>query len=340
MNMPASSFSPPAVLPAGAGLSPLVGKGPLRALLPGGSRAPAIMIYHRVRPERDALFPDEIDRAGFARHIAWLKSSCRIMPLADAVRHMRAGTLPPRTACITFDDGYADNAEIALPVLQHYGVSATFFVASGFLNGGRMWNDSVIELVRRMPGDTLDAGAFGLGVHSLATPALRAQAIIALLNKLKYLPLEERQQQVDRLAAHFSVALPGDLMMSDVQVRQLHRSGMTIGAHTVQHPILSRLSPSEARAEIADGKQALERLIDAPVSLFAYPNGRPGTDYEAAHVQMVRELEFEAAVSTSVGTAGAYPDLYQLPRFTPWDRNHWRFALRLAANLTRPAILA
>ena len=339
MNAPVWSASPPA-LPAASGLSPRFGRSLLRPLLTGGARSPAIMIYHRVRSERDPLFPVEIDRTNFARQIAWLRSCCQVLPLLDAVRHMRAGTLPARAVCITFDDGYADNAEIALPVLQHYGVPATFFVASGFLNGGRMWNDSVIELVRRAPGEVLDVGVLGLGVHGLATPAQRTQAIHALIRQLKYLPMTQRQQQVDSLAALVRVALPDDLMMTDAQVRQLHQAGMAIGAHTVCHPILSALEAPQARAEIADSKRALEQLIGAAVPLFAYPNGRPGADYGAEHVAMVRELQFEAAVSTSLGAAGAQPDMYQLPRFTPWDRNPWRFALRLAANLTRPAQLA
>ncbi len=339
MNLPVPSAVPLPALPA-AGWAALFGNSVLRSLLPGGARSPAIMIYHRVRPAHDPLFPDELDRDDFARQIALLASCCQVMPLLDAVRHMRAGTLPPRVACITFDDGYADNAEIALPVLQHYGVPATFFVASGFLNGGRMWNDSVIELVRRVPGEVLDASALGLGVHALASPQQRTQAIHLLIRQLKYLPMAQRQQQVDSLAALARVALPDDLMMSDAQVRQLHRAGMAIGAHTVRHPILSALDLAEARSEIAAGKQALEQLIAAPVPLFAYPNGRPGVDYRPEHVALVRELQFEAAVSTSLGAAGARPDLYQLPRFTPWDRRHWRFALRMAANLTRPAQLA
>ncbi|TFW19398.1 polysaccharide deacetylase family protein [Duganella callida] len=318
----------------------MLGRSLLRPLLRGGRHSPAIMIYHRVRPQRDTLFPDEVDAAHFARQLAWLTSYCEVMPLLDAVRHMRAGTLPPRAACITFDDGYADNADIALPLLQHYRVPATFFVASGFLNGGRMWNDSVIELIRRAPAGTLDASSLGLGVHRFDTPAQRVDAIMSLLGQLKYLPMAQRLEQVERLSGLLAVPLPTDLMMRDEQVRQLHRAGMAIGGHTVHHPILARLEPPQARAEIAEGKAALERLTGAPVSLFAYPNGGPGTDYGPEHVAMVRELGFEAAVSTSTGAAGDQPDLYQLPRFTPWDRSRLRYTLRLARNLTLPAVRA
>jgi len=73
----------------------------------------------------------------------------------------------------------------------------------------------------------------------------------------------------------------------------------------------------------------LEALPDAAVSLFAYPNGRPGVDYGVEHVRMVKDLGFEAAVSTAWGVCHSGSDRHQLPRFTPWDREIPRFVLRL-----------
>jgi peptidoglycan/xylan/chitin deacetylase (PgdA/CDA1 family) len=121
--------------------------------------------------------------------------------------------------------------------------------------------------------------------------------------------------------------------MSSVQVQELYRAGMQIGAHTVSHPILARLSRDEARSEIADGKKRLEDLLGERISLFAYPNGRPDVDYAQDHVALVHELGFEAAFSTRPGAAAMDADLMQLPRFTPWDRGRLRFGARLAANL-------
>jgi peptidoglycan/xylan/chitin deacetylase (PgdA/CDA1 family) len=129
--------------------------------------------------------------------------------------------------------------------------------------------------------------------------------------------------------------LPDDLMMTSEQIRLLHRAGMEIGGHTVNHPIVARMDGAAARNEIAGGKEALEGIIGAPVRLFAYPNGKPGTDYLADHVAMVKSLGFEAAVSTSWGAATIDSDPYQLPRFTPWDREQFRFTLRMLQNLQR-----
>jgi peptidoglycan/xylan/chitin deacetylase (PgdA/CDA1 family) len=322
------------------GGSPLLEKSLLSLLSPGGRRGLSILIYHRVLPHKDPLFPSEVDAAEFSTQVGLLKSRFNVLPLLEAVRRAKEGTLPARAAAITFDDGYADNAEVALPVLQRHGLHATFFVATGFLNGGRMWNDSVYELVRHAPDGVLDATALDLGSHPLHTIGDRQRAIPALIRQLKYLPMAERQRQVDRLVDLAGVALPDDLMMTTAQVRKLHAAGMGIGAHTVNHPILARLDDSAAREEIAQGKLALEDMIGASVPLFAYPNGKPGEDYEARHVAMARELRFEGAVSTSWGATRGRPDPFQLPRFTPWDRSRLRFMLRLARNLTTSAQLA
>lgn len=90
-----------------------------------------------------------------------------------------------------------------------------------------------------------------------------------------------------------------------------------------------------ARAEIASGREMLEGMIGGRVRLFAYPNGKPGQDYLADHVRMVKDLGFDAAVSTAYGAATARSDLYQLPRFTPWDRGTLRLTLRMAQNMLR-----
>src|SRR5687768_2748762 len=313
---------------------------PSRALLQlfsaGGLRNRlSILIYHRVLAQQDPLFPDESTAEIFDEQMRLLAARFRIMPLGEAIESLRSGKLPSRAACITFDDGYADNADIALPILQKYGVPATFFVASGFLDGGRMFNDTVIELIRRAPGSAVDLGSLGLGRFSIGTVSERRQAIYHLLGKLKYLPVESRQSMVDAMCALVPVNLPCNLMMTSDQVRELHRAGMEIGGHTANHPILARMENNAAWADIACGKEALESIIRAPIRFFAYPNGKPGRDYLPDHVKMVKKLGFDAAVSTAHGAAAKSSDLYQLPRFTPWDRGAMRFTLRMAQNMFR-----
>jgi peptidoglycan/xylan/chitin deacetylase (PgdA/CDA1 family) len=319
-------------------LSSLVSRRLLNALAPSGRRSRlSILIYHRVLPQQDALFPEEIDEQEFDDQIGLLKSCFNILPLDDAVRAIQEENLPERPACITFDDGYADNAEIAVPILQKHGLTATFFIATGFLDGGRMWNDTVIELVRRAPGPLIDFSTMGFGTYEIASVQQRQQAISSLLSKLKYLPMELRQAQVDAMCRLVRVTLPTDLMMTSEQIRTIHNMGMGIGGHTANHPILAHISTTDARSEIANGKEALEAIIRAPVRLFAYPNGKPNQDYLPEHVAMVRQIGFKAAVSTAWGVARGSSNLFELPRFTPWDRSHLRFTLRMAQNMLKKA---
>ncbi|PHV12110.1 polysaccharide deacetylase family protein [Chitinimonas sp. BJB300] len=307
-------------------------------LSPAGPRARlSILTFHRVLSQPDVLLPDEPDIQRFDEELRWLARWFQVLPLDEAASRLKAGTLPGRAAVITFDDGYANNAVNALPILQRHGMSATFFVATSFLDGGRMWNDAIIETVRACTQAQLDLADLNLGRHPLASMEDRRTAINALIGKIKYLEPIIRAKIVDAVRERAAVTLPTDLMMRSDQVVQLHRAGMQIGAHTCTHPILSSITDAEADDEIMRSKQQLEGLLDAPVTLFAYPNGRPGRDYHAKHVDMLGHAGFKAAVSTAVGAATQASDPLQLPRFKPWDRTALRYGVRMLNNLRAPA---
>ncbi len=311
----------------------------------GGGARLSTLIFHRVHATTDPMAPGEPDARRFDEVCGWIARWFQVLPLDEAVDRLGSGRLPARAACITFDDGYADNHDVALPILRRHRLPATFFIATGYLSGGRMFNDSIVELVRRCPLSALPLAGLGLELPDslpLADDAARRAAAGAVIDRLKYRAPAERLELARALQAQAQVpALPEDLMMQPEQVRALHRAGMQIGAHTVTHPILARLDDAAARDEIARGKAALEGMVGAPVTLFAYPNGRPQTDYCGRDVALVRELGFTAAVSTAWGRAEAGTDRFQLPRFTPWDVARWRFGARLLANLRRhPSLLA
>ena len=304
--------------------------------MPGDRSRLSILIYHRVLPGADALNHWDPTAAEFEGQIRILSRFFTPLPLGEAVERLRRNALPAHAACVSFDDGYRDNLDVALPILRRHGVPATFFIATGYLNGGRMWNDTVIESIRRCERADVDLSSMDLGVVPLSTTELRRKAIGKILSALKHLPGGEREAKVARIEAIAASALPGDLMMRDQDVRALRAAGMEVGAHTETHPILTRLASADARREIDRSRERLIAILGEPVSLFAYPNGKPGQDYAAEHVRMVRDAGFSAAVSTAWGVASTGSDLFQLPRFTPWDRQPARFALRLLLNRRNP----
>jgi peptidoglycan/xylan/chitin deacetylase (PgdA/CDA1 family) len=293
----------------------------------------SVLIYHRVPAQPDELLPGEPHAVEFESIMRWVKSMFNVIPLADGVAGVKTGKLPSRALSITFDDGYANNATVAAPILSRLGLHATFFIATGFLDGGRMFNDTVIEAVRGWTGEALDLEHLGLGRHPTSTFEHRRSAIDAILKGVKYRPEAERAQLAERVAESANVVPPTDLMMSSEQASKLARDGFTLGGHTVTHPILAKIDVATARDEIERGRKHIAELAESRVGLFAYPNGKPRRDYSGLARSIVRELGFDGAVSTSSGAARTGSDPFQIPRFTPWDCGHIRFAARLWSNL-------
>lgn len=203
---------------------------PYRLLAPGGRRGKLnVFIFHRVRPARDPLFPGEADAKEFENFLAFLARWFNVLPLSEAVNRLRDRSLPPAAASLTFDDGYADNLTVALPLLKRHGMAATVFVATGFLNGGRMWNDTVIEAIRACRRAELDLEDLGLPRLAVGTDEQKRLAIDALLGQLKYRPAEERLRLSEDVARSAGEKLPGDLMLTSEQLKALRRGGWRSG---------------------------------------------------------------------------------------------------------------
>lgn len=303
---------------------------------PAASRGLAILFFHRVRPQVDPLYPGEPDSQRFAEIMEMLAGCFHCLPLDEAMDCMAAGrSLPPRAVAITFDDGYADNYTEAMPILLEYGLTATFFIASGFLDGGCMWNDEAVELIRAYPGEELDLSSLGQGVKPCRSLEERQAAIAAVKAILKYRPPEVRRDALDRLREITGASRLPDLMLSSAQVRDMAARGMGIGGHTLSHPILACVDDARALREIGEDRERLAAITGAAPSLFAYPNGKPHRDFEARHAAMVKAAGYRAAFTTVWGVASQGIDPFQIPRFSPWDRQPLRFALRLAHNYSR-----
>ncbi len=268
--------------------------GPRRNGARGGRRRLSVLIYHRVLANADPLLPAALTRRVFRWQVRLLSSYFNVLPIDEAVRRLREDTLPPRSATITFDDGYADCVQVALPVLLEFGLPATFFVATGYLNGGWMWNDRLVEALRTFKADSLDLADEGLGQIAMASGEQRSAAVYRLQGVLKEYPLAQREAIIRRIERGGRAVNGSGPMMADDQIRLLGKAGMKLGAHTVTHPMLTQIPLEEARGEMAGARAYLENLVQQPVDHFAYPNGIPGGDYDARHVALAREIGFRA----------------------------------------------
>jgi peptidoglycan/xylan/chitin deacetylase (PgdA/CDA1 family) len=288
-----------------------------------------IVNYHRVLEHFDPLLKSEPDIQTFRWQMELLAECFNVLPLHDAALALATERMPPRAIAITFDDGYRSILDFAVPILNELGLPATVFVTSGYLDENNMWNDRIIEAVRLMKSEHLDLRDAGFGMHHLASLADRKIAIERLTERAKYLEPEARLALTRRLESIAGVDTTPGLMVTQEMLKRLAASGMDIGAHTVSHPILTKLDSHDAWAEIVDGKWQLEAITGKPVRLFAYPNGKVGRDFDSRHVQMAKEAGFSAAFTTSVGAATGRHDRFQLPRSRPWDSTPSRFGFRL-----------
>jgi len=305
---------------------------------PGGTRGRlSILIFHRVLAETDPLFPGEPNAAQFDKLCAHLRARFEVLPLSEAVTRLQQGSLPAGALAITFDDGYADNLSIAAPILRKHHLPATLFIATGYLDGGCMWNDKLIEAFRSTRNSEIDLRDLGLETYSVESIAARRAGIDRVIDATKYLSLAERDARADHVLRAAGATAPKKLMLDSTSVNTLASLGVDVGVHTVNHPILARTSSDQAWEEIVESKRRLEELTGKSMRLFAYPNGKPGQDYSREHVSMVQQAGFDAAVSTAWGPATRQSDIFQLPRFTPWAREPFKFDLLMMRNLRMTA---
>jgi peptidoglycan/xylan/chitin deacetylase (PgdA/CDA1 family) len=322
----------------GAGLS----RSLLSLLSPAGPGARlSILMFHKVPLQADPLVPGEMDMAKFEQTLDFLEAHTQVLPLSEATVAMQNGSLPSRAVALTFDDGYREWIDNLSPALRRRNMPATFFVTTGQLGGEPLWHERIVAAVRALP----DAGLvlpYGFGNYGdLSTIERRIDLVATLQERLKYQPLHERLDAIAQLEAQACRPLIPAQHFDAAMVRALHSHGFEIGAHTINHPILNECSPQQARDEIGGCKDELEAIIGGRVHSFAYPNGRPGTDFGAQHVSLVKACGYQSAVTTGSGAASSRSDPFQLPRFSPWGPGRLRSTLQMARNMmTKGRVLA
>lgn len=286
-----------------------------------------IFPYHYVLERADPLLPGAPSAESFERQLRRIRKYCNPLALQEGVERLIAGTLPPRAVAVTFDDGYANNLDIAAPLLRKYDIPGIVFVAVDALERGIMWNDIIIEAVR-LARDKIDAGALGLGPLSIDESnrlIVKKRLIASVQNR----PTKERMEMAQSLYSGVTNMPLKRQMLRPDQLSELASAGLDIGAHTMTHPILSTLDNAVALAEIGDSRTWIDNITGKPPALFAYPNGKRGHDYDARHAEMVKSLGFLAAVSADWGCATCDSSLFELPRFKPWEDTDFGFSSRL-----------
>jgi peptidoglycan/xylan/chitin deacetylase (PgdA/CDA1 family) len=336
---------------------------PLRSALELLGKWPGVLVltYHRIGDSEGQRWDHPMWSASaeeLDEQLETLALCTEVIDPCDVQAAMSAGR--GRRVLITFDDGYRDNYELAFPLLRRHRLSATFFLATGFLDRPRVaWWDEIAWMVRRAgdptqraadprqrTGPTLSSDGTPEGASllpdgiSFAIPH-QDTAIAALIARYKELPDGLGERLLEELAETVGSERCGtgeveDLWMTWGMVRELHAAGMSIGGHTVTHPVLARLSPERQREELLACARRLSEEVGVAMRWFAYPVGTLDA-FTPLTGQLLRECGVELAFSFYGGLARP------APRWDPFDvpRTHIGPALvpqLLGATLGLPSI--
>ena len=292
-----------------------------------------ILGYHRVSENADDIYSICVRPQHFAEQLAVLRQHANLISLDVLIQGLQKDTLPTRAVVVTFDDGYADNLYEAMPLLKQYEIPITLFVATGYLSHRFWWDELVcllldspsfpVELLLEIAGETHRWQMFKY--HSENRHLLLEEIYQLLLN----LTAEARQEAMGQLSGQIDVANnKGDCdgrALTHGELKQISRDELvTIGAHTVSHPVLTNMSPTEQQYEINQSKRDLEALLNQTVDAFSYPNGAA----DETTRNLLRQTGFSSACASIRDVAHSRSDLFNLPRFwiPDWDGDtftHW-----------------
>jgi len=267
----------------------------------------AVVNYHGVLPvdysSTDKFLDGNLVEAqGFRKQLQFLKAHYRIIHPEEFRAAIDQGRpLPPRSVLVTCDDGLLNTLTDMLPILQSEQVPCLFFVtaASCGMDSRVLWYEELYHAMRIRPLNEL---ASQLPVDSVSTPP-PAETFQSswwnIVRRASQLDAEARANWMARVRIHTG---PANATSSEKrwrllrlpELKQLSESGMTIGAHTRTHPVLSLCTDEEARREIQEGKVELERALERPIWAFAYPFGNPATMGDR-EFRLAREAGFSCA---------------------------------------------
>jgi len=295
----------------------------------------AVITYHGVLPPDhkpiDPGFDGSLITAEtFRRQLRLLKATHTVISPEDLLSWCRSEReLPPRAALLTCDDGFLSNLTEMLPVLQDEGLRCLFFVTGASVAEERtmLWHEELLLLFLRAR-----AGSFricGEGFEIGGVLGAREQRRVLWWNSVKRLSqIDAESRRSFLLAAHVHFGLERTLdfylasyaeslrhfcLMTRTELKQLDAAGMTVGAHTLSHPVLSQMLPELAWTEITQSRAQLEAALGKPIWAFAYPFGDAGsvTPRVAA---MAKQAGFDAAFMNIGGGLGAQLPPHAIPR--------------------------
>ncbi len=277
-----------------------------------GRRAVFILNYHKVDYRVPPLFGVAVRPDVFERQMVFLKKHYRIADLGELGKLESDIEDKRDIVVITFDDGYRNNYTYAFPVLKKYGIPATIFLVTDYIDSHRLlWHDWLSWILYHAVSTAHDfTGTTSEMKHDIerfcsSGTAERLGLLYALAMKLKKLEKAERQNYLDTLAKACKVnrglEYKDRAILSWNEIEEMSGAGISFGAHTKSHPVLSAISVPEAETEISESKKIIENRTQKRVTTFAYPYGK-NEDFSTDIVDILVSEGFEYACTTNAGS--------------------------------------
>lgn len=309
-----------------AGLWRMVLEARARSLMPWSWLT--ILAFHRVARPGAAGFDRDVQDTtpeAFDRQVATLKRYFTLIDTHVLDAHAQGAPLPPNPAMITFDDGYVDNHDEALPILKRHGAKATFFIATSHIAERRLfWWERLNRALRNTTRDTLTIGYPERTTFDLSTAKRRQAAIGSLLTEIKTRPGLDLDSMLEEIETAAGLAMSADeerrhadaQLMTWNHVRALKTAGMDVQSHTHRHRILQTLTDDQALEDVRTARHVLEEQLQAPVFALAYPAGKSISEH-AGLKRAVRLAGYRLGLTCGSGAAplGRKLDWLSIPRF-------------------------
>lgn len=293
----------------------------------------SILMYHRVNSNNSQFTIHSVPTFAFEKQMKYISGIFNILSLDEILdRFKKKRRLPKRCMAITFDDGYEDNYTNAFPLLRKYQIPATIFLTVGCIeNRTKLWFDRVLYAFEKTEKQYLKLPE-SERVFYFPNLHEKHKTAIQVLEILKKLSGAARLKKIKKVYSALCVEEPdaySNQMLNWEQISEMATSGISIGSHTMTHPILSKVHPEEAKREIIASKEIIETRINQPVKLFAYPNGRL-SDFNEGVIELLKKAGYQAAVTTSYGLNSSKNDPYRWKRVLTWEHDLHLFALSLS----------
>jgi peptidoglycan/xylan/chitin deacetylase (PgdA/CDA1 family) len=291
-----------------------------------------VLMYHRVLPSEQRLRTASqqglvVDEETFARQIAFLKRLFHELTLDEFADRLARREPFERPSClITFDDGWIDNFDHALPVLREQGVPAVMFLPVNFIGSRRLFIREAlthllvkaVETSRRESTrrDGIRQRLAPLGFDSLldVEDIDPLPAVLEAVGAHRYASGPQFEALVTSLSAELGISnadLPDvDSFVDWSQVEAMSRQGFSFGGHGAEHRVLTQVAPDVVRCEVETSKNVLDARLSRPVRAFAYPNGA----WNTAVADAVRRAGYTMAFTIEAGAVSCEDDRFALPR--------------------------